>query len=197
MPTKEWLETIEAAAKKMAEGPSKDERSSAYWTHWGAFMKEYVSLVTPQAVLELVHMARTAASVLIEREDLKKDSRFLKTEYTVQANDEDRTRMWEDWATDAADLGRKWDHRVEWVQDFRGQIVTVGELGTIPISITFTWATINRSEVVFWDATSQVVDYRLCETWIQKHFSKARRHVDDLRKVISEQKSRREKHNKS
>ncbi len=197
MPTKEWLDQVEKTARTLAEGPDIEQRDPEYWTKWGELIRDYGNLVTPKTVVDLVHAAKSAVSVMIDRDDLlRRDKRFNLTEYVIEADDDESLKMWQDWAIEGTEYGRKWDHRVDWKQELSSITVQVGELGTMPVVVCFTWAVVADSRMVFWYPTSQVVDYVLCERWIKKHFKNSRMITDDIQNCISEQIQRRAKHKK-
>lgn len=198
MPSKPWLDSVEKIAKQMAQGPNKNEHSSSYWTHWGSVMREYVEIVTPQAVLELVEMAKKTTSVLIPK-DTSDDKRFERTEYVIEATTDERDNLWNIWAKEAQEFARIMppEKRVEWEQDLMRQVY-VGKIGTHDIVVTYFWMNINRSSMVFWEATSMVVDYDLIEQWNKQHFPKARlfETSTNFRNCLREQEERRAKHKK-
>src|SRR5574337_459163 len=58
----------------------------------------------------------------------------------------------------------------EWEQETIGRIVTIGKLDKRPINVQVWWAKLNGKRVLFYEACSQLVDYKLVEEWL-KHFT--------------------------
>ena len=51
-----------------------------------------------------------------------------------------------------------------------GVLVHIGELAGAPVNIVLSWDFLNEKKVIFYEAVSQVVDYRMVEAWL-KHFA--------------------------
>ena len=66
--------------------------------------------------------------------------------------------------------------RVKWEQVNPGYIETIGYIKVgkeeMPVAIELTWVRIDGQMVLFWEMSSQVVDYRLAEPWLEKQFGK-------------------------
>ena len=86
------------------------------------------------------------------------DPRFSETVFVVEATSFERMMLW------AENDRRK---RVRWEADGHGWLLQVGELGGMPVSVSFVWARLNGYRVVFCEATSQVVDHRQVEAWLE------------------------------
>lgn len=88
---------------------------------------------------------------------------FPNTEFVVRA-----TR------TEQSYLYHSLSENDSWVHDLIGYAVTVGHIGgreqeKRPVTISCFWANINGMLVLFWEATSQVVDYTMIDTWFKTH----------------------------
>lgn len=59
--------------------------------------------------------------------------------------------------------------RRTWQEERRGMLLTVGHLGRRPVCISLSWSVIDGRTVMFWDATSQVVDHKQIEAWFEKN----------------------------
>lgn len=58
-----------------------------------------------------------------------------------------------------------------WKEVPAGKMVTVGKLDKRPVAIVLNWAILNGKKVLFWFASSQVVDHKMIDTWFD-HFAK-------------------------
>lgn len=187
MPSDKWLDEIEAITKTMVAGPSKDERSETYWEKWGETMRRYVELVRPQTVLDLIDLSRKTESVVFGW-DPKGFSRFAETEYVLEGTTDQYIELW-----------RRYKGQTEWDEIAEGLTVSVGRLGPDVIEVHYRFARINKSLVVFWEPTSEVVDYRLIYEWNKQNIPKNRypeaRHLK-FAVVLADQEERRKKHRK-
>jgi hypothetical protein len=52
-----------------------------------------------------------------------------------------------------------------WEQNLSGSLVTVGKVGELPVCVSIFIDKVKGHKIVFWHATSQVVDYDMIETW--------------------------------
>jgi len=69
-------------------------------------------------------------------------------------------RIWEKW-NDELD---SWEQGMGWLE-------TVGYINDRPICISIFIEKINGYEVLFWHATSELVDYKMIEEWFQLNHS--------------------------
>jgi hypothetical protein len=81
-----------------------------------------------------------------------------KVDFAVEANSYESLCIWE-----------QFNEKCTWVQHTRGAMRQIGELAGRPIWVTLFWNTINGKKVLFYEATSQVVDYEMVENWIRKN----------------------------
>lgn len=87
------------------------------------------------------------------------DPRFADTVFVIEATSCEQQMLWE--ANDKT-------KRLKWEPDSGGLFETIGEVAGRPICIFVFWAKLNGHRVAFWDATSQLVDYVMIETWWAK-----------------------------
>ena len=80
-------------------------------------------------------------------------------------------------------LWQQWHEKVEWVQNRSGTGVTVGRLADMPVFISLTTAVVNKKKVLFIDPTSQVVDWRLIEDWLQASMPNCTGRLEDKVRV--------------
>ena len=59
-----------------------------------------------------------------------------------------------------------------WVQVSQGKCPIIGYIDDRPISITVFYAIINKAKVAFYEGTSQLVDHKMIEDWLELHFKK-------------------------
>lgn len=62
--------------------------------------------------------------------------------------------------------GRRID---SWKEESAGHGITIGKMDRRPVCIVLWWAILNGHRVMFWEATSQVVDYKMVQDWF-RHF---------------------------
>jgi len=86
------------------------------------------------------------------------DKRYAETFYRVEATTYEVLAI----------IGR-YDDCYRWKQDCRGTSEIVGWLDSRPINITCQWYEIHDRLVMFWEATSELVDYKLIEGWFAEH----------------------------
>lgn len=60
----------------------------------------------------------------------------------------------------------------EWKQLIPRYLIQVGEIDSRPVSICLSFVNIKGVNVCFYDSPSQVVDWKMIEAWLDKHFSK-------------------------
>lgn len=59
----------------------------------------------------------------------------------------------------------------DWKQESMGQTITIGTCDKRPVCISIFWSWLDGHRVMFYEASSQVVDHKMVEKWIW-HFSK-------------------------
>jgi len=79
---------------------------------------------------------------------------LAKTEYVVEANSFEYLSLWKDF-----------HEEYSWEQVSQGYGAHVGYIDGRPIFISLRWATVNEVYMLFWHATSKVVDYGMIEEW--------------------------------
>jgi hypothetical protein len=96
---------------------------------------------------------RTAAA-LASRSDA-----IVPCDFAVEATDYERLCLWREWHDE--------QRRVTWQEESRGLLVTVGHVGDRPVCVCLCWATIDGRRVVFYHASSQIVDHPTVEAWVR------------------------------
>lgn len=83
--------------------------------------------------------------------------------FVVQASSFEHQKLWEYWGNPPERA------RVHWVAQSRGWLLEVGSLDGRPICLGISGALINNQAVLFYDATSEVVDWVQVELWFREH----------------------------
>jgi hypothetical protein len=93
-------------------------------------------------------------------------------EFVVEASSFERQALWEGWAKDASGLSgvsvRPNRDRIDWRDQSRGWLEQVGELDARPVNISLSIAWLNGHPVLFYEAVSQVVDWKRIEAWFRE-----------------------------
>lgn len=92
------------------------------------------------------------------------DERFNDTIYLVEASNDERHFLWKEFT--------KYDTpaypALDWKDD-SGLVLTVGELDSRPICVCFMWTKINGQRICWWEPTSQLVDHKMIDAWLDHH----------------------------
>lgn len=86
-------------------------------------------------------------------------------EYVVEATHDEQHLLWVAYY-DRPDPRMP---KIEWESISTGTGATVGEIDGRPICLSIFFARINGVLVLFWEPTSQVVDYVQVEAWLEKN----------------------------
>jgi len=65
-----------------------------------------------------------------------------------------------------------------WKQNCSGYLEYVGLFHSRPICINLRTSVVNGHKILFWEATSQLVDYKMIDKWMEKNLPKSARHSD-------------------
>jgi len=101
------------------------------------------------------------------------DSFKRDTVFYVEATNHERHTLWRDFADDktAREHGAPTKNRVSWEQLNPGSMPTVGLDNKRPITVVCTWARINGQIVMFYEPTSQIVNWKTIEAWLEKEYA--------------------------
>ncbi len=77
--------------------------------------------------------------------------------------------LWERFATDASRHGRNGSRTFEWNGNSSGYGCTVGHLDGRPVAISLLTSTVDGNKLLFWYATSVVVDYDMIDKWLNEN----------------------------
>jgi len=79
-----------------------------------------------------------------------------RVQFAVEASDYERFRLWQEFHSQAKC----------WEQETRGSMITVGHISGRPICVQLSWNAINGKRVLFYNASSQLVDWVMIEEWL-------------------------------
>lgn len=88
------------------------------------------------------------------------------TKYAVEANSFETSALYTNFV-----IGGRARDTSSWKQINLGTVATIGHIGSRPICISLFWNRIYGELVLFWDATSEVVDYKLIKDWLDSHLA--------------------------
>jgi hypothetical protein len=92
--------------------------------------------------------------------------------YVVEATDFEALALWITWAKEGREKNPNPYYKdfpaVSWKQDNPGQLATVGYLSGHPVCISLSWNRLDGKSVMFWYATSRVVDHGMIDAWLTK-----------------------------
>lgn len=79
-------------------------------------------------------------------------------QFVVEATSFEQRTLWE-----------RWSDRVHWEEHSRGWLETIGEVNGRPVNLVIHPARLNGCVVLFYEAVSQVVDWKQIEDWFKSH----------------------------
>jgi len=86
------------------------------------------------------------------------EKRLSQVMFVVDANSFERLALW-----------REYQHTVKWEEDSSGFGEVIGQVGDMNVILSLNFATLNGQVVMFIEPTSQLVDYRMVDAWLEKH----------------------------
>lgn len=92
------------------------------------------------------------------------------TMYLVEANSFEILELWKDFAKQSEKLHPNKSTRYDWKQQNPGCFEKIGYIQKRPICIMISWYVINSCCVGFWEATSELVDYKMIARWLKENF---------------------------
>lgn len=112
------------------------------------------------------------------------DPRFAKTVYSVEADSYAQHMLWQEFSKEAFDINlSSYKDKITpiiWKQDNPGRIYTVGYIKKRPINISCFWNILNSQYVLFWEACSQLVDYKMIEEFFEEVLGKNHKKINAL-----------------
>ncbi len=95
------------------------------------------------------------------------DTRLQRTFACVEATGYESLSLWQHHSSQSDRPKGYKPH--QWVQDSLGFLQTVGTLADMPVAVSVFWATVDGKLVLFYEATSRVVDHEMVDEWIKKN----------------------------
>jgi hypothetical protein len=96
------------------------------------------------------------------------ESRLAVTQFLVKATSNEWQMLWEQFCSQSTTcrdpLINKWEQLGGW-------LATVGSLRNRPVCISLHWCRLDGFLVCQWDATSELVDFKIIREWLGRHFS--------------------------
>jgi hypothetical protein len=100
--------------------------------------------------------------------------RLKKTVAVVQATHTERLHLWMEWSSQSGwddikhiERGGTPHRKYRWEQMNPGCWMQIGKIKGMPVCLELQWVLIEGQVVLFWEMTSQVVDYRMGEKWLE------------------------------
>lgn len=87
---------------------------------------------------------------------LDEEKMFKETMFVIEATSFEQQTLWE-----------QFEGKMAWVHISEGRSFTVGKLAGFPVCVRVSWARLNSQLVMFYDATSRVVDHEMVETFLK------------------------------
>jgi hypothetical protein len=79
-------------------------------------------------------------------------------------------------------LWERWADKAEWQQHLQGRLVTVGAYRNRAVCVSLVWATIRDKAVLFLEATSELVDWKMIDALVEERVSRcSQSRRDELR----------------
>lgn len=111
------------------------------------------------------------------------ESLLAKTEYIVEATSFEQLCLWQSYAKQSP---THHSHAVDWKEYSHGWLVTVGKLAKMPVCISVSWAKLDGHFVMFYEATSEVVDHRKIRKWLKKYYKPSKQHKKADSNIVDE-----------
>lgn len=78
--------------------------------------------------------------------------------YAVEANSFEYGCLW-----------REYHHKVKWEEILSGYMPTIGRVDDRPVNLSIRVAYIDGQPVLFYEACSEIVDYKMVDAWVREH----------------------------
>ncbi len=104
-------------------------------------------------------------------EGVASDPRLKQVAYVVEATSFEQNVLWERFSAESMDRKIRPETRgVSWENDRGGGWQAMaGYVDKMPVTFNVNFVKINDKLVLFWEAASQVVDFRLITAWFKAH----------------------------
>lgn len=96
----------------------------------------------------------------------------------VEANSYEKHCLWLHYAKDADKYGGFGETRFDWQERTAGYGFTVGTVADKPVHLSLMVNTVNGKRLLFWYATSQMVDHQMIDDWLDNNMPPSARRAD-------------------
>ena len=93
--------------------------------------------------------------------------RLKETQFVVDATSDEMQMLWEKFCDQS--MYKTPLNVYKWEQLNPGCVKTLGKLADMPVCMSMHWHRINGIMVMFYEGTSQVVDHRMIDQWIEEN----------------------------
>ncbi len=93
--------------------------------------------------------------------------RLAETKFVVKASSDEMQLLWEKFCKQS--MYKTELTKYDWEQLNPGRVLTLGELAGMPVCVSVFWFKINGIMVMFIEGTSQVVDHRMIDKWLEEN----------------------------
>jgi len=97
-------------------------------------------------------------------------NKLRNTDFVVEANSYERLQLWKEFSKEAQEQEDVRPRpRFKWEQESYGFMVDVGEVNGMPVVLSGFFALINERRIMFYNATSRMVDHRMVDAWLDEN----------------------------
>lgn len=99
------------------------------------------------------------------------DKEFENIFFVVEATNCEHAMLWENWSKESIEP-KGYGTLLNWSgRGAYGFSVQIGTLDKRPVNVSILFDTINGAKIVFYEAVSQVVDYKMVRAWIDENLT--------------------------
>lgn len=144
---------------------SVPSRGCAWWRALPSSIGDPLRAFTlkPSEVEADAQIAAMKQRNLDDRAAYRQDTIFL-----VEASQSERHNLWVDYSTES-DRPMNRECTVRW-QQLTGELATIGTYTKRPICVSISWVRINGFIVMFYEPTSELVDWRMVKKWLADEY---------------------------
>lgn len=98
--------------------------------------------------------------------------KFKDVVFAIEATSFEQLSLWQ--------LNEKSKYIKSWEQRFQGWTIVIGHVGNMPVAVCLTYAKLNGHKVVFYEATSEIVDHDMVRKWIDHYNPNQSNHANAM-----------------
>jgi len=99
-------------------------------------------------------------------------TKLKETIFLVEATSNEWHVLWSRWCKESKEC---WEPVIKKWEQLGGWLLTIGHLEDRPVCVSLTFDRLDGFLVCSWEATSEVVDYKMINEWFDKHYSSVTR----------------------